>query len=81
MPDRSLTENVVVVGAVVVVVIAVVVECGFASAPNASAITDATTSKPPLTFMIPFIFDYPFSRAPVAATVLSLRLLNLCPSE
>ena len=80
MPDRSLTENVVVVGAVVVVVIAAVVECGFASAPNASAIADAT-SKPPLTFMIPFIFDYPFSRAPVAATVLSLRLLNPCPSE
>ena len=54
MPDRSLTENVVVVGtvAVVVVVVAVVV----VNALNPDAITEATASKPALIFLIPFIF-------------------------
>ena len=60
MPDRSLTENVAVIGAVVVVIVAFA-WCG-ADALNPNAITAATTSKPPLIFLILFILIFPSYR-------------------
>ena len=82
MPDRSLTENVVVVGVVVVVVVAVVVVV--VNALNANAITEATASKPALIFLIPFISDSPSSlsaggRDPFVAALiepLPFRIIN-----